>query len=90
MSHANSSDSIDNHIYNNVKSMSPSQYLLSFIIINVIMPLEYWNVTVDLRSMALCHTLRNPNDVPALLLLEFDVGVEDAKVELLQEGILHQ
>ena len=37
--------------------------------------------------VALCHTLGDPNDVAALLLLELEQGVEDAIVELLQESI---
>ena len=36
--------------------------------------------------MSLCDALCNPHDVPALLLLQTDVGIEDSKVELLHEG----
>lgn len=48
---------------------------------------EYWNVVIDLGSVALCNALGNPHDVPALLLLEPHVRVEDSKVELLHEGL---
>lgn len=47
--------------------------------------LENRNVVIDLGAMFLRNTLGYPHDVPALLLLEFQVGVEDAKVELLQK-----
>jgi len=40
--------------------------------------------------MSLGHTLGNPDDVATLLLLQLDECVEDAKVELLHESILHQ
>lgn len=36
--------------------------------------------------MPLCDALRDPQDVPALLLFQFHVGVEDSKVELVQES----
>ena len=36
--------------------------------------------------MSLCDALGNPDHVPALLLLETDIGIEDPKVELLHEG----
>ncbi len=46
-----------------------------------------WDVVVNLGPMTLGHTLCNPNHVPTLLLLQLQVGVEDAKVELTQESI---
>jgi len=49
--------------------------------------LQDWDVVIDLGPVALCHTLGDPNDVAALLLLELEQGVEDAIVELLQESI---
>jgi hypothetical protein len=45
---------------------------------------------VDLGSVSLGHTLGDPRNVATLLLLQFDVRVEHAKVELVQEGFLHQ
>lgn len=47
--------------------------------------LENRNVIVDLRAMLLRHAFGNPDDVAALLLLQLQVRVEDAKVELLDE-----
>ena len=40
--------------------------------------------------MSLRHALGYPYDVSVLLFLELDVGVEDAKVELVHESILHK
>lgn len=40
--------------------------------------------------MPLGDALRDPDDVPALLLLQLDVGVENAEVELVEEGKLVQ
>ena len=54
------------------------------------MTLEYWYVTVDLGAVSLRHTLCDPDDVATFLLLQFDERVEDTKVELLHERILHQ
>lgn len=48
------------------------------------------NVVVDLGAMPLGDALGDPDDVPALLLLQFDVGVENAEVELVEEGQLVQ
>jgi len=45
---------------------------------------------VNLRTMSLCHTLRDPHDVPALLFFESDVSVEDTEVKLIHERFLHQ
>jgi hypothetical protein len=45
--------------------------------------LDYRNVVVDLGSVLLRNALGNPNDVSALLLLQLQVRVEHAKVELL-------
>lgn len=52
--------------------------------------LKHWNIAVNLRSMALCHTFCNPDDVANFLLLEFDIGIEHSKLELMHEGVLHQ
>ena len=51
---------------------------------------EDGDVVVDLGSVALGDALADPDDVAALLLLQLEEGVEDAKVELLHEGILVQ
>ena len=48
------------------------------------------NVVVDLGAVPLGDALCDPHDVPALLLLQLDVGVEDAEVELVEEGQLVQ
>lgn len=48
------------------------------------------NVVVDLGTVPLGNALCDPDNVPALLLLELDVGVENAKVELVQESQLVQ
>ncbi len=37
--------------------------------------------------MSLCDALCDPDDIPALLLLQTYVRVEDAKVELLHERV---
>jgi hypothetical protein len=37
--------------------------------------------------MLLGHTLGNPDDVAALLLLELQVRIKDAKMELLHESV---
>lgn len=47
---------------------------------------EDGDVVVYLGLSSLCHTLGDPDDVAALLLLQFDVGIKHAEVELLQEG----
>jgi len=52
--------------------------------------LEDWNVVVNLGTATLRHTLGNPDDITSLLLSEADVCVEDAEVELVDEGQLHQ
>lgn len=49
--------------------------------------LEDGYVVVDFGAMLLGHALGDPHDVAALLLLELEVRIEDAKVELLQEGV---
>ena len=46
------------------------------------------NIVVDLGAVPLGDALGDPDDVPALLLLQLDVGVEDAEVELVEEGQL--
>lgn len=48
------------------------------------------NVVVDLGAVPLSDALGDPDDVPALLLLQLDVGVEDTEVELVEEGQLVQ
>lgn len=48
------------------------------------------NVVVDLGAVPLGDALGDPDDVPALLLLQLDVGVEDTEVELVEEGQLVQ
>ena len=54
------------------------------------MKLEYRDVAVYLGAVSLRNTLGDPDDVATFLLLQFDERVEDAKVELLHERILHQ
>lgn len=51
---------------------------------------EDGNVVVDLSTVPLGDALCDPDDVPALLLLQLDVGVENAEVELVEEGKLVQ
>ncbi len=48
------------------------------------------NVVVDLGTVPLSNALCNPDDVPALLLLQLDVGVKNTEVELVEEGELVQ
>ena len=50
------------------------------------LPLKDRYVVVDLGLVPLRDTLCDPEDVANLLLLQPDVGVEYAQVELLQEG----
>lgn len=47
---------------------------------------EDGDVVMYLGLLPLCDAFSDPNDVAILLLLQFDVGVEDPKVELLQES----
>lgn len=49
--------------------------------------LEDRNVVVDFGAMLLCNALGYPDNVPALLLLQLQVGVEDAEMELLNECV---
>lgn len=49
--------------------------------------LQYWNVIVDFRPMTLGYALSDPYYIPAFLLLEFQVRVKDAEVELSEECI---
>ena len=51
---------------------------------------EDGDIVVNLGSVALGDTLADPDDVTALLLFQLEERVEDAKVELLHEGILVQ
>lgn len=48
------------------------------------------DVVVNLGAVALGDALGDPHDVATLLLLELHKGVEDTKVELVQEGQLVQ
>lgn len=48
------------------------------------------NVVVDLGAVPLGDALCDPDDVPALLLLQLDVGVENTEVELVEESQLVQ
>jgi hypothetical protein len=52
--------------------------------------LEDRDVVVNLSTVALGDALSNPHNVATLLLLEFHKGIEDTKVELVQEGQLVQ
>lgn len=52
--------------------------------------LEDGNVVVDLGAVPLGDALGDPDNVPALLLLQLDVGVENTEVELVEEGQLIQ
>lgn len=52
--------------------------------------LEDGNIVVDLGAVPLGNALGDPDDVPALLLLQLDVGVENTEVELVEEGQLIQ
>jgi hypothetical protein len=49
--------------------------------------LKDWNVIVDLGPVPLSDALCDPDDVSALLLLQLEERVEDAKVELLHERV---
>ena len=48
---------------------------------------EYVDVIVNFGAIFLCHTFGNPNYVAMFLLLQFDVSVKDAKLELLQKSV---
>ena len=48
---------------------------------------EDWYVVVDFCPVFLSHALCNPDDIPALLFLEFEERVEHAEVELLHKRI---
>lgn len=49
------------------------------------MNLEDWYVVVNFCAMLLRNTFGNPNNVAALLLLQLQVRVEYAKMELLNK-----
>lgn len=49
--------------------------------------LEDGDVVIDLCSVFLSYTLGDPDDIAALLLLEFQVRIENAKVELLHKSV---
>lgn len=53
-------------------------------------PLEDGDIIVNLGAVALGDALGDPHNVATLLLLELHKGVEDTKVELVQEGQLVQ
>jgi len=55
-----------------------------------IQALKQRNVAVDFGTMSLRNTLGNPYNVSIFLLLELDVCVENSKVKLIHECILHQ
>ena len=44
------------------------------------------NVVIDLGAVPLGDALGDPHDVPALLLLQLDVGIEDTEVELVEKS----
>lgn len=52
--------------------------------------LEDGDVVVNLGAVALGDAFGNPHNVATLLLLELHEGVEDTKVELVEEGQLVQ
>lgn len=52
--------------------------------------LEDGDVVVNLGAMALGNALCNPHNVATFLFLELHKGVENTKVELVQEGQLVQ
>lgn len=47
--------------------------------------LKYGYVVINFGPVFLGDALRNPNDIAALLLLQFQVGVENAEMKLLQK-----
>lgn len=49
--------------------------------------LKNGNVVVDFGSMLLRHAFADPHNVAALLLLQFQIRIEHAEVELLQECV---
>ena len=52
--------------------------------------LENCDVVVDLLLVVLADALRDPHNIPDLLLLQLHKRVEHAVLELLQEGVLVQ
>ena len=52
--------------------------------------LEDGYVVIDFGTVPLGDALGDPDDVSTLLLLQLHVGVEDAEVELVEEGQLVQ
>ena len=49
--------------------------------------LKDWNVVVNLGSVFLCDTFRDPNNVTTFLFLQFQIGIENSKVKLLHECV---
>lgn len=47
---------------------------------------EDGDVVIDFGAVPLGDALGDPDNVPALLLLQLDVGVENAEMELVQES----
>lgn len=56
-----------------------------FVCLLVSLSLEDRNVIIDLGTMFLCNTFRYPDDVTAFLLFQFQIRVENAEMELLDE-----
>lgn len=54
---------------------------------NYFSTLENRNVVINLGTVLLGNTLSNPHNVAALLFLQFEVGIENSKVELVEESI---
>jgi len=51
---------------------------------------ENRNVAVNLSTMSLRNALSNPDDVAILLLFQLDERIENSKMKLVHECILHQ
>ena len=49
--------------------------------------LKDWNVVVNLGSVFLSDTFRDPNNVTTFLFLQFQIGIENSKVKLLHECV---
>lgn len=47
---------------------------------------ENGDIVVDFGAVPLSDAFSNPHDVPALLFLQFNIGVEHTEVKLVQEG----
>merc|ERR1712045_803169 len=63
------------------------EIIIFFQCLESIFKLKDWDVVVNLGSMLLSDTFRDPNNVTTFLFFQFQIGIKNAKVKLLHECI---